>query len=57
VAFRPRRQDGEEFIAAVRAAECGNSQDSQKGRSLTRDMLGRYALQLAVAADAAVGKK
>jgi hypothetical protein len=57
VAFRPRRQDGEEFIAAVRAAECGNSQDSQKGRSLTRDMLGRYALQLGVAADAAVGKK
>ncbi len=57
VAFMPARPDGEEFIAAVRAAECGNSQDSRKERCLTRDMLGRYALQLRVAADAAAGKK
>jgi len=34
-----------------------NSQDSQKERSQTWDMLGRYALQLWVAADAAVGKQ
>jgi hypothetical protein len=57
VAFSPRRPDGEEFIPALRAPECGNSQDSRKERSRTWDMLGRYALQLWVAADAAVGKK
>ena len=57
VAFMPQRPDGEEFIAAGHAAESGNSQDSRDERSLTRDMLSGYALQLPIAADPAVGKK
>ena len=57
VAFLPQRADGEEFIAAGHAAERGNPQDSRKERRLTRDMPGRYALQVQIAADAAVGKE
>ena len=57
VAFLPQRADGEEFIAAGHAAERGNSQDSRNERCLTRDVPGRYALQLQIAADAAVGKE
>lgn len=55
VAFLPQRADGEEFIAAGRAAERGNSQDPRNERCLTRDM--PYALQVQIAADAAVGKE
>ena len=57
VAFLPQRADGEEFIAAGHATERGNPQDSRNERSLTRDMPGRYALQVQIAADAAVGKE
>lgn len=57
VAFLPQRADGEEFIAAGHAAECGNSQDSRDERCLARDMPGRYALQVQIPADAAVGKE
>ena len=57
VGCMPQRADGEEFIATGHAAERGNSQDSRNERCLTRNMLGRYALQLRIAADAAVGKE
>ncbi|HEX2663977.1 MAG TPA: hypothetical protein VHM93_14175 [Candidatus Acidoferrum sp.] len=57
VAFLPQRADGEEFIAAGHAAKRGNSQDSRNERCLTGDMPGRYALQVQIAADPAVGKE